>query len=196
MSPGEGPSRGYSAPGARRGPSSQHGHTRGPCDRDKDGAAGCRGGRGGGSAGVCRGYLSWARAVATGVLANTLHDRLVKGCLTRACCLFLRASAQHSQLPRLFLRLPGAGSPSRPRGPALPSPFSQTCNVVPARLWAARRGRPPSDQAAARGPTDLANVSYRDPSRASHDGESSINSDERKSGLKGTVEMMEHLSSP
>lgn len=133
MSPGEGPSRGYSAPGARRGPSSQHGHTRGPCDRDKDGAAGCRGGRGGGSAGVCRGYLSWARAVATGVLANTLHDRLVKGCLTRACCLFLRASAQHSQLPRLFLRLPGAGSPSRPRGPALPPP-----SLRPATL--SRRG--------------------------------------------------------
>lgn len=66
-------------------------------------------GDGGRSASVCHG-----RAPGTGVLANTLHDRPLKVRLTRSCCLFLRASAQHSQLPRFFLALPGARSPSHP----------------------------------------------------------------------------------
>lgn len=153
------------------------------------------GGRGGGSAGVCRGCLSWARVVAAGcslTLYTTGSLRDVSPGLAVSSSVLPLSTASS---PDFFSGSLEPGPPPAPGVPPYP-PCSQTCNVVRARLWAARRGRPPSDQAAARGPTDLANVSYRDPSRASHDGKSSINSDERKSGLKGTVEMMEHLSSP
>lgn len=88
--------------------------------------------------------------------------------------------------------LPPPGVSLRPPGVSLLS----DPHVLLVRLWAARRGRLSLDQAATQGPLDLSSFSYGGPSMASNYGESDIHSNERKSGLKGTAEMLEHLSSP
>lgn len=120
------------------------------------------------------------------VLAHAAHDRLLRYVPPGP-------SGASSGLP-----LPSPDFLSGSLGPGPPSrraagvPLLSDLPVVAARFRTASRGRPPS----ARGPWDLSRVSHGGPSVASHYGESSIHSNEGKSGLTGTVETMERLSGP